>query len=122
DGTDWQRSKWGPFARWYLRLSEKLAVYFCHALISDAMEVCRYYFRQYGAETSCITYGTRNHTSDSASANNVLSRFGLESRDYVLFVGRFVPENNIHQLIRAFERVSTTKRLVIVGDDPWERE
>ena len=25
DGTDWQRAKWGRFARWYLRLSERLA-------------------------------------------------------------------------------------------------
>src|ERR1700759_4337985 len=29
DGTDWQRGKWGKFARWYLRLSESLAVRFC---------------------------------------------------------------------------------------------
>ncbi|MGD0599610.1 MAG: glycosyltransferase, partial [Terriglobales bacterium] len=26
DGTDWQRAKWGWLARWYLRLSERLAV------------------------------------------------------------------------------------------------
>jgi glycosyltransferase involved in cell wall biosynthesis len=123
DGTDWQRSKWGPFARWYLRLSEKLAVRFCHALVSDAREVGRYYRQQYGAESCCITYGIRkNHTAPDSKDNDVINRFGLEPRDYVLFVGRFVPENNIHHLIHAFERVQTTKRLVIVGDDPWEHK
>jgi len=37
-------------------------------------------------------------------------------------VGRLVPENNVHHLIKAFERVETSKKLVIVGDDPWERD
>jgi len=119
DGTDWQRAKWGPFARWYLRLSEKLAVRFCHEVISDAGEVHNYYRRQYDADTFCITYGMREYHTD---ATDVLDRFGLKPREYVLFVGRLVPENNIHQLIRAFEQVETGKRLVIVGDDPWERD
>jgi glycosyltransferase involved in cell wall biosynthesis len=51
-----------------------------------------------------------------------LKRFGLESRDYVLFVGRLVPENNIHCLIEAFRHTKSDKKLVIVGDDPWEKE
>jgi glycosyltransferase involved in cell wall biosynthesis len=51
-----------------------------------------------------------------------LDRFALRSREYVLFVGRLVPENNIHHLIRAFEQSKTGKKLVIVGDDPWEKE
>src|SRR5690242_16890274 len=42
DGTDWQRAKWGRFARWYLRFSEKWATLFCHRLISDSTEVQNY--------------------------------------------------------------------------------
>jgi glycosyltransferase involved in cell wall biosynthesis len=119
DGTDWQRGKWGRLARWYLRLSEKLAVQFCNGLISDSKDVRNYYQKVHGAESCCITYGireTRAHSSET------VERFGLGERDYVLFVGRLVPENNVHQLIRAFEQVTTDKKLVIVGDDPWERE
>jgi glycosyltransferase involved in cell wall biosynthesis len=52
----------------------------------------------------------------------VLERFGLKEKEYVLFVGRLVPENNVHHLLKAFERVKTSKKLVIVGDDPWERD
>jgi glycosyltransferase involved in cell wall biosynthesis len=51
-----------------------------------------------------------------------LERFDLKSREYVLFVGRLVPENNVHHLIRAFENTRSDKKLVIVGDDPWEKE
>jgi glycosyltransferase involved in cell wall biosynthesis len=119
DGTDWQRGKWGRFARWYLRLSEKLAVWFCHDLISDSREVLDYYRTHYGADSSCIAYGIREYRSSSTS---VLDRLGLRPREYVLFVGRLVPENNVHHLVRAFEQTQTSNRLVVVGDDPWERD
>jgi glycosyltransferase involved in cell wall biosynthesis len=119
DGTDWQRAKWGRLARWYLRFSERWAVLFCHALISDSREVMSYYRQNFGAASSCIVYGMREHTSKQ---RDVLDRFGLGERDYVLFVGRLVPENNVHLLIRAFENTVTGRKLVIVGDDPWEKQ
>jgi len=119
DGTDWQRNKWGKFARWYLRLSERLAVRFCDGLVADSQEVARYYQDAYGVRTSIIFYGMREFR---AQGGEWLQRFGLDSREYVLFVGRLVPENNVHLLIRAFEQTKTDKKLVIVGDDPWEKE
>ncbi len=119
DGTDWQRSKWGRFARWYLRFSERFAVLFCNGLVADSQEVLGYYRDVYGAPSSLITYGIRETTSDGIEW---LDRFALQTREFVLFVGRLVPENNIHQLIRAFEQTTTDKKLVIVGHDPWEKE
>ena len=119
DGTDWQRAKWGRFARWYLRVSERMASVFCDALVSDSQEVMRYYLDKYRATSLCITYGIRDYRSEN---QDVLDRFRLRPDQYVLFVGRLVPENNVHVLIRAFEQVSTGKKLVIVGDDPWERD
>jgi len=118
DGTDWQRAKWGAFARHYLRLSEKFAVWFCNGLVSDSQEVADYYWRNYRATSASITYGLREERSN---ANDVLDRFQLAPRQYVLFVGRLVPENNVHYLIQAFEKTNTQKKLVIVGDDPWEK-
>jgi len=119
DGTDWQRSKWGRFPRWYLRFSEKLAVLCCQGLISDSKDVMGYYQQNYGAASSCIVYGTCEQRSQR---RDVLEQFQLKERDYVLFVGRLVPENNVHHLIEAFKKVSTDRKLVIVGDDPWEKE
>jgi glycosyltransferase involved in cell wall biosynthesis len=119
DGTDWQRGKWGKLARWYLQLSESLAVLFSNALVSDSKDVQRYYASVHHTESALITYGIREM---DASGHEWLDCFGLQPRDYVLFVGRLVPENNIHHLIRAFEQTRTSKKLVIVGDDPWEKE
>jgi glycosyltransferase involved in cell wall biosynthesis len=64
-------------------------------------------------------YGTQEYRSKNT---DVLRQFGLENNNYVLFVGRLVPENNVHHLISAFERTKTDKKLVIMGDDPWERD
>ncbi len=116
DGTDWQRGKWSLPARIYLRVSERLAVWFCDRLIGDSLEVMRYYRHKYRAEPVLSTYGIRN---SSSKGTEWLDLFGLKKCEYVLFVGRLVPENNVHHLISAFERVDTNKKLVIVGDDPW---
>ena len=119
DGTDWQRGKWGRFARWYLRLSERLSVLFCHGLVADSRDVVRYYREAYHSESCLIAYGMRETRSEGL---DWLERFDLKSREYVLFVGRLVPENNVHHLLRAFENTRSDKKLVIVGDDPWEKE
>lgn len=119
DGTDWQRGKWGRFARWYLKFSERLAVMFCNGLVADSRDVMNYYRKVYGSESCLIAYGMREVKSEG---QEWLERFGLKSREYVLFVGRLVPENNIHYLLEAFEQTRTEKALVIVGDDPWEKE
>jgi glycosyltransferase involved in cell wall biosynthesis len=119
DGTDWQRGKWGRLARWYLRFSERLAVWFADGIISDSHDVMRYYKNTYGAESVFIAYGMRDANSPGTEW---LKRFGLNEREYVLFVGRLVPENNIHHLIGAFEQLRTDKKLVIVGDDPWGKK
>jgi glycosyltransferase involved in cell wall biosynthesis len=116
DGTDWQRKKWGRFARAYLRFSERLAVWFCDGLIGDSPDVVRYYRNKFGVELAFSTYGIREKKTTS---RRCLEQFGLVDREYVLFVGRLVPENNVHLLIAAYEGVRTDKKLVIVGDDPW---
>jgi glycosyltransferase involved in cell wall biosynthesis len=119
DGTDWQRAKWGRIARHYLKASERFAARVCHALVADSKEVQHYYQSTYQVDSDCITYGIRESRSHGS---NLLRQLGLEDREYVLFVGRLVPENNVHHLIRAYERVNTPKKLVIVGDDPWEKD
>jgi glycosyltransferase involved in cell wall biosynthesis len=46
----------------------------------------------------------------------------LTPRDYVLFVGRLVPENCAHHLVEAWLRLDTDMRCVIVGDAPYAED
>src|SRR5579864_6562959 len=51
DGADWQREKWGRFARWYLRTTEGMASKGRSIVVADAKAVQAYYERTYSRQT-----------------------------------------------------------------------
>jgi glycosyltransferase involved in cell wall biosynthesis len=116
DGLDWKRRKWPPLAKKYIQFAEWLATKLPNAVITDARHVQSYYRNHYHTETTFIAYG-----ADVAPlpAGDYLSRYDLEPRKYVLFVGRLVPENCVHHLVNAFGQLETDMRCVIVGDAPY---
>lgn len=118
DGSDFKRKKWGRFATRFLRASERWAVRCADEVISDSRVVQRYYEEMYGRETPFIPYGCQRPT---AAGKDVLERFGLAERGYLLFVGRLVPENCCHHLTEAFRRLRERNglKLVVVGDAPY---
>jgi glycosyltransferase involved in cell wall biosynthesis len=46
----------------------------------------------------------------------------LEPQRYILFVGRLVPENNAHHLVKAFRGIDTDLKCVIVGNAAYADE
>ena len=48
-------------------------------------------------------------------ADEITKLFGLKKDDYILFLGRLVPEKCVLNLIQAYKRVKTDKKLVIAG-------
>ncbi len=116
DGEDWAREKWTGFAKSYLRWCERLSSKTANVLISDAHRVQDRYSEVYGVQTVFAPYGANIQSDERIGA---LTKRGLKERDYILFVGRLVPENAADLLIEAFGRVKTNMKLVIVGDAPY---
>lgn len=116
DGADWMREKWGAFARYYLRTCERIAAWSRHVIIADSRVIEQRYQERFGVKTLFIPYGANIRRHEGA---DVLDRYELDSQRYILFVGRLVPENCAHTLIKAFSRVETDMKLVIVGDAPY---
>ena len=116
DGADWAREKWSGFARWYQRQCEHVAAYTASVLIADSRVIKDRYRALYNADTVFVPYGA-NVSHDERL--DVLTRWGLRPREYLLYVGRLVPENAIDLLIRAYQKVATRMKLVIVGDAPF---
>lgn len=116
DGEDWAREKWGRFARWYQLKCEAVACRTAHVLVADAREVQRRYRALYETEAIFVPYGANIARDDRTE---VLAKWSLEPGRYVYYVGRFVPENAIDLLIRAFRRLNTDLKLVITGDAPY---
>jgi len=119
DGEDWAREKWTGFAKWYQLKCEWLATKTANVLIADAKGVQKRYRDKYKTGTVFVPYGANICRDEGLGA---LEKWGLQSGEYFLYVGRFVPENSIDLLIRAFKRVKTEKKLVVVGDAPYTGE
>ena len=116
DGIERLRRKWNWVGKTYYHLCEYLSTCFPSAIVTDAKVIERYYRDRYGAPSAFIPYGARTERSQNRDA---LEKLGLESGEYFLYVSRLEPENNAHQVVEAFEKVQTSKRLVIVGDAPY---
>lgn len=119
DGLEWKRAKWNALGKAFYKMSERIAIYTPNEVVTDARDIEKYYLEKYKKRSTFIPYGApieRVHTHE------VLDRFKLEPRKYVLYVSRLEPENNAHLVVQAYEKVKTDLPLVIVGDAPYNAE
>lgn len=119
DGIERMRAKWNAVGKLWYRMGEIGACIFPNVAISDALVIEHYYKETYGKDTVFIPYGAE---TEKARTRAALDAFGLVPEDYFLYVSRLEPENNAHLVIKAFEKVKTEKKLVIVGDAPYSEE
>jgi glycosyltransferase involved in cell wall biosynthesis len=119
DGLEWKRRKWGRFAGWYLKFSERLAGITANCVLTDSLFIQVYYQKKYGKETVYIPYGADIKDSVPSDA---LKRFGLEPGRYILQSCRIEPENNVHLVIEAYLKTNMTLPLAILGDAPMGHE
>lgn len=112
-GIDWQRAKWGGFASKYIKFGEKVAVKYADEIIVLSEGVQKYFMDTYGRKTVFIPNGVNRPISRSPKL--IKEKFGLDKDNYILFLGRLVPEKGITYLIEAFKNVKTEKKLIIAG-------
>lgn len=113
-GLDWQREKWkSGFGSTFIHQGEKNAVKYADEIIVLSKGVQDYFEKTYGRKTVFIPNGVRNHIERKPQI--IKSKFGLDKDEYILFLGRLVPEKGIKYLIEAFKQVDTDKKLVIAG-------
>ena len=113
DGLDWKRRKWGSIGRAFLKFGEWLGVRFIsHHVIADSAAIQGYLEKSYDNRATFLPYGAKIGYSERPE---ILNEYGLQPRSYFLVVARLEPENNTDIVVRAFERLSADKQLVIVG-------
>ncbi len=117
DGIEWKRQKWGRLAKLVHKLGERLAARFANEIVVDNEEVGAYYKGKFNTSTTLIAYGANEIHIDKEGSSALLSRHGLETGRYFLFVGRIVPEKGVHDLVDAYKALQTDFPLVIIGDD-----
>ena len=111
DGLEWRRDKWGRLAKWFLKLSEKIAIKYSDIIISDNEAIGEYVLKKYGVKSEVIAYG-----GDHA-INAIENKTHKMANDFYLSLCRIEPENNVHIILDVFSK--TQKKLKFIGN--WSR-
>ena len=111
DGLEWKREKWRGAARWFLKLSERMAVKYSHEVVADNAGIADHITRSYGRNAHVIAYG-----GDHALQTPKKPYEGPAlPQGYALGLCRIEPENNVAMILEAFAAIATMP-LVFVGN------
>lgn len=119
DGMDSERAKWPTLARRLIRQAERMSAAAATVAVTDSATVADLYEQRFGRRILAIPYGA---DLPDPGGTAECERLGVEPGRFILFVGRLVPENNAHLLVKAHRLLSPGWPLVIVGDAPYSGE
>ncbi len=119
DGLEWLRPKWKGMGAKYFKWASKMATKFYDQIINDSDEMRRVYLDLFQKDSKVIAYGANPRESVDSQP---IQKWDLESRDYYLIVGRLVPDNNADLIIEGFLKSNSKRKLVVVGDVPFQDE
>jgi glycosyltransferase involved in cell wall biosynthesis len=120
DGLVWNRKSYPSWVRNILRSTAGFALYTPKLTTVDSRSVQYWYNQNYSKPPIYVPYGANIDLTEPDE--EYLRKMGLEKGKYVLFVGRLVREKGVHHLVKAFGKIKTDFKLVIVGSDPYNRE
>lgn len=110
DGIERKRRKWNVLGRAVYTIGEAFSVGFANEVVADADVIADYYRATWAAPTTTIPYGADFPIEEDS---DVLTRLGLTSRNYILYVSRFEPENNPLEVVESYERVSNPQSSIL---------
>lgn len=114
-GPDYERQKWGEFAKKVLILGEKLGTTYAHNIIVISDVIGNILKEKYQRTDSTLIYNGVTLPTKSEGTSYINS-LGLEEKRYIIAVGRFVEEKGLNDLIEAYKSTNIKEKLVLVGD------
>ncbi len=115
---DWQAGQWNRFARGFLRFCEMVAVHVPARTIVVSRTMRDYFKGKYGKTLTYIPNGVT--IPPFIPAKVIKEKYGLQGDDFLLFMGRLVPEKRPDWIIRAFQHVAPSYpglKLVVAGGE-----
>lgn len=125
-GADYKRKKWPLPAKIFLQFCEMMGVKFANGVIAIADNIADDLRQKYHINATVIPNGVE--LPEPVETDQILEKFGLIKKKYILSVGRLVPEKGFDYLIDAFNVLKNTNyklqnenwKLVIVGSADHE--
>lgn len=116
---DWKRKKWGGIARLVLQMCERLSVASADTIYVVSKQIQQYIKSVYHKDSILDQLALPLRTKPNKRlAKILLHEYATKPFNYILFMGRFVPEKRIEWAIQAFQELrSPTIRFLIAGGD-----
>ena len=125
-GPDYNRDKWGVFAKMMLRLGERLGCRFANQVIVISNVIKTQIAEKYGRRKDVTLIYNGVTQPETCTYPEYFKELGIAEGKYILGMCRFVPEKNLHHLVDAFVllknagRIPEDMRLVLAGDADFE--
>ncbi|MEO5893947.1 MAG: glycosyltransferase family 4 protein [Ferruginibacter sp.] len=113
---DWKRDKWPWYGKLFYIVSNYLTAYCPNAVAFDNVFTKEYFEKKFNRLYQFIPYGSE--VKAPPQNTDILDRLGITKGGYFLFVGRFIPDKGLHLLVEAFSKLTTDKKLVLIGGSP----
>ena len=114
-GLDWQRAKWkNGFGSKFIHFGERMAVRWASEIIVLSRSMQLYFYDAYKRRTVLIPNGVPRF---EAQEPEIIRQYGLARGNYILYLGRIVPEKGEHYLLEAFCQIHTDKKLIFAGGE-----
>ena len=110
---NYEHSKWGAVSKAILRLSEKISLSCAKKIIFVNSFQREKLGRKVLAKSVYIPNGINK--IKMGRSTELLRSLGIDSREYILSVGRLTPEKGFEYLVEAVNKLEEVKHLVIVG-------
>ncbi len=96
---DWKRKKWGSVAKLFLKFCETVTLVFSNKIFVVSKGLAEHY-RAFGkGDITLAKYIAPTGLKTQGRAT--LKKYGLKKNQYILYMGRFVPEKRIEWLVSA---------------------
>lgn len=119
DGFEWERESYSKIEKIFLKLIFRITVKRAHHVIVDSQIFLNWLADKYKISSSFLPYAA-NFNRDINE--QMLKKYDLKKNDYIIFIGRLVQEKGVDLLLKAFRNLKTEKKLVIVGDNPYDEK
>ncbi len=116
DGMEWQRSKYQrAHEKIWLKLNEYAALRIADTCIADHPVIANYLVKRYAhVPITTIAYGA-DTIDPTQSDPAILNNYGLSAFAYGLIIARPEPENQILEIVQAWQASGVIQPLVILG-------
>jgi glycosyltransferase involved in cell wall biosynthesis len=115
---DWRQVKWGPRAKGILRRGEAIGARRSDGVIAVSRLMQAHIQATHGVNAVYIPNGATLPTRAVSAAS--LARWGVSPGQYLMTVGRIIPDRDLETLLRAFAGLRERHphlRLVVVGSE-----